>query len=98
MAGWQGLVTLAGLTILAAAIVKELLLPQEQRTWHGDVFGAIPYDFRKPTGSRLFHTLWDPENPEVIVPTVFGVGWSVNIAALLNQVRGSVAGETPAEA
>jgi len=84
---WRGLITLAGVTIFAAAIVTELRLPPEQRSWHGEVFGFIPYDLRIPSGNRLFETLWSPHNPRILVPTLFGVGWSINVAGLLGLLR-----------
>jgi hypothetical protein len=49
---------------------------------HGKLFGVVPYDLRPPTPERLRRRLWDPERDEIIGPTVFGVGWSVNLAAL----------------
>jgi hypothetical protein len=67
---------------LIASVVRELRLPREQRTWHGVLFGKVPYDLRPPSFSRLKATFWNPQNPHVVVPTAFGVGWSVNLAAI----------------
>jgi hypothetical protein len=86
--GWRGLLTLGGLLLLGAAIERELRLPPEQRTWRGQLLGYIPYDLRVPTTlARLRRALWDPEDQRVFVPTVFGVGWSVNTAALLGRAH-----------
>jgi hypothetical protein len=85
--GWRGLITLTGVALVGAAIVGELRLPPEQRSWHGVLFGRIPYDLRMPTVGRVVNTLWDPNNRQVLVPTAFGVGWSLNVAALLALVR-----------
>jgi hypothetical protein len=85
--GWRGLLTLTGIALVGAAVVRELRLPPEQRTWHGVLFGRIPYDLRMPTVGRVVNTLWDPNNRHVLVPTAFGVGWSLNVAALLGPVR-----------
>jgi hypothetical protein len=75
--------------LLAASIVRELRLPREQRTWHGVVFGKIPYDLRIPTFERLKGTYWNPGDPHVVVPTALGVGWTVNLGALRARLFGS---------
>lgn len=87
--GWRDAVTIIGIGLLAAAIVKELRLPREQRTWHGMLLGLVPYDLRPPTVRRFAQTLWNPEQRAVIVPTAFGVGWSVNVAALIHATGAS---------
>ena len=95
--GWRGVVSLLGMSMLAAAVVREIRLPREQRTWHGTLLGFVPYDLRPPTLDRLVHTLWNPRQDAVIVPTVFGVGWTVNAAALV-RVFGGGAGEVSGDA
>ena len=47
----------------------------------GRVLG-MPYDLRVPTASRVARRWWDPLNPQIVVPRVFGVGWTVNYGAL----------------
>lgn len=74
----------AALTI--AAIIKELRLPKEQRTWHGMLAGFVPYDFRMPTVERIKDTFWNPEG-RVIVGRAFGVGWTLNAGAVVAKVR-----------
>lgn len=74
----------AALTI--AAVVRELRLPKEERTWHGVVAGFVPYDFRKPTIERIKHTVWDPGGP-LLVDRAFGVGWTVNLGAVVARIR-----------
>jgi hypothetical protein len=81
--------------MLLIALVKELRLPREQRTWRGLLFGVVPYDLRPPTLGRYAHTMWNPEERSVIVPTAFGVGWTVNAAALLKPLGGR-SGDTSA--
>jgi hypothetical protein len=73
---------LIGLSLVIASVVRELRLPKEQRTWHGRVFARVPYDLRPPTFDRLKESLWNPRRSEILVPTAFGVGWTVNLAAL----------------
>ena len=69
-----------------AALIKELRLPREERTWHGALGGFVPYDFRMPTFGKVKHTFWNPDGA-IIVNRAFGVGWTVNIGAVVAKVR-----------
>ena len=73
-----------GFTI--AALVKELRLPKEERTWHGRVW-VVPYDLRRPTAARIRHAYWDPDDDRIIGPKPFGVGWAINLPGLAAAVR-----------
>jgi len=75
------LAAVAAGAVAAAAVARELDKPAPEREWHGDV-GGVPYDFRPPTAEKLLRTIWDADNPKVMVPHGFGVGWSVNFARL----------------
>lgn len=72
--------------LIVAAIVKELRLPKEERTWHGSLGGFVPYDFRKPTVDRFREAFWDPEGP-MITGRPLGVGWTINLGAVVAKVR-----------
>ncbi len=50
-------------------------------------FANVPYDFRFPTIERFKSRFWNPEDPRVFTPNVFGVGWSINAYQLLKAVR-----------
>jgi hypothetical protein len=76
------IVKLAALAVTVAAIVEQLRLPAEQRTWEGRVGGLVPYDFRMPTLERAKSRWWNPGDDRLFVPTVFGVGWTINAARL----------------
>ena len=76
-----------GITLLAMAVYQELSKPPEERTWHGRLAGAIPYDFRLPTLERLREAYWNPASDVVFTDRVLGVGWAVNIPALLRKVQ-----------
>ena len=76
---------LAALLVIAA-VIKELRLPKEQRTWHGALAGFVPYDFRKPSLDKIATTLWDPDGA-IIVDRAFGVGWTINFGALVARIR-----------
>jgi len=87
--GLRDLARLIGFALLLAAVIRELRLPKQQRTWHGLLFGRVPYELRPPTFARLKSALWNPRNPQVLVPTALGVGWTVNLAALRNRLTGA---------
>jgi hypothetical protein len=65
--------------LVVSAVATELLKPESERTWHGRVFGAVPYDFRPPTWSRIREAYWNPESDRLLSDRVFGVGWAVNL-------------------
>lgn len=81
---------LLALALLIAAVIKELRLPKDQRTWHGSLFGFVPYDFRMPTFEKVKNTFWNPDG-KLIVNRAFGVGWTVNVGAIVAKVRSSSA-------
>src|SRR6266480_6981966 len=87
----RNLARLTGLLLLVASIVRELRLPKQERTWHGVVFGKVPYDLRPPTFDRLKAAIWNPRNSRLVVPTAFGVGWTVNLAAIRARLPGATA-------
>lgn len=78
----KNLIGLVSITLVAAAFVKELRTPAETRTWHGQLFGVVPYDLRPPTWTRIRESVWQPESDRLILPRSFGVGWSVNFARI----------------
>ncbi len=69
-----------------AAVYKELRTPPAQRTWHGRLFGAIPYDFRLPDIGRLREAYWNTESDVVFTDRPLGVGWAVNIPVAARKV------------
>jgi hypothetical protein len=68
--------------------VDQLRRPSEERTWEGTVVGFVPYDFRMPTIERARSRWWNPDEPRLFVPQVFGLGWTVNFARLVGRLRG----------
>lgn len=77
--------------LLVAAVVKELRLPADQRTWNGTVAGFVPYDLRRPTVARFKERVWNPGSERLIGPHVFGVGWSPNIGRIVALARRRIA-------
>ena len=47
--------------------------------FHGKILGLIPYDVRPPSFARLHERVWNPRDTRFLVPTFFGVGWTVNL-------------------
>jgi hypothetical protein len=76
----------AAAALMAAAVVRELNLPRDQRTWHGQVMG-VPYDLRRPTWQRVQDSWWAPEDPRFVTPRVLGVGWSLNVGRIVAVVK-----------
>lgn len=74
------------LGLIGAALYEQLRRPAHERTWTGRI-GPVPYDFRPPTLDRARERLWNPNDPSLLTPTVWGVGWSINLAALRQRVR-----------
>ncbi|MEZ4521041.1 MAG: DUF5808 domain-containing protein [Thermomicrobiales bacterium] len=81
--------TAASMILLALALWDQLVRDPEHRTRHGQVFG-VPYDFRRPTLSKIKERFWDPQDSRLLTPHVFGVGWSVNVGRLAALVRGII--------
>lgn len=48
---------------------------------HGRMLG-MPYELRVPSSDRIASRWWDPLNPRIFVPRVFGLGWDINFGAL----------------
>jgi hypothetical protein len=76
------LITLMSVAFAAAAVAEQLKRPPEERTWHGEVMGLVPYDFRIPTLDRIRERCWNPDDPRLFTPHVFGVGWTINFFEL----------------
>ncbi len=72
----------AVLALTAATFAAEFRTPAEQRTWHGHLFGRIPYDWRLPTLQRIRDRWWNPGEPRLFTDRAFGVGWDLNLYRL----------------
>jgi hypothetical protein len=86
--GFSKAVKVVTIALLAAAVTKELRKEPDERTWHGTVGGFVPYELRFPTLERVKERWWAPENPKVVGPRVWGVGWAVNIGRVVAVVKG----------
>jgi Family of unknown function (DUF5808) len=82
-------VRLAAAVLTAMAVAQELRKPADRRRWHGIVAGYVPYDFRLPSAARFRSRMWAPEDPRLVQPQAFGVGWTLNLGRLLRLLRRS---------
>lgn len=85
----RSLFRLAAMALTATAVAQELRKPAGQRTWHGQVGGVVPYDFRRPTLERVRAALWNPDSERLVTPQVFGVGWTLNVGRVIRLLRGA---------
>lgn len=79
------LVAVVAVSLVAAAVIRELRKPRMARRWHGRLGGLVPYDFRRPTGETLLQAFWNSYDGRLLTPTFFGVGWAFNFRALLEK-------------
>ena len=68
------LLTVAYAVALAAVATRAY----REKKAHGLYYG-VPFDFRLPTVDRIKARMWNPDDTRVITPTVFGVGWTINL-------------------
>lgn len=80
------LIRMAAIGAVAAAVYTELRKPPAERTWHGRLFGVVPYDFRLPTLEGLRQAYWNPRSPKLFTDRPLGVGWAVNIPTALRRL------------
>jgi hypothetical protein len=64
--------------LVAMEVVQELGKPRHQRTWHGRLLGAVPYDFRPASRARIREAYWNSAD-RLSADRVVGVGWAVNV-------------------
>jgi hypothetical protein len=69
---------------IAAVLMLGLAAFSRTRGKTGTLAG-IPYDWRRPTVARVRSRLWNPAEPRLFVPRVFGMGWDINFARLLGR-------------
>ena len=96
-AAMRRVVKVAAIGLLVAAVVQEAAKPREERTWHGRVFGIVPYDFSPPTWGRIRRAYWNPEDGRLFTDRVLGVGWAINLhraRELLFGLLGRAGGES----
>jgi hypothetical protein len=81
------IVRMLALAAVGGAIYQEMRKPPAERTWHGTLLGVVPYDFRMPTPAKLVNAWWNPSSKQIVGDPAFGVGWSLNVAALVDRFQ-----------
>ena len=74
------------IVVIAWLAIRELRKPADERTWHGEIAGMVPYDLRPPSIERVRQSWWSPESERLLTPQVFGVGWAINVGRLARLV------------
>ncbi|MDQ3548100.1 MAG: DUF5808 domain-containing protein [Chloroflexota bacterium] len=80
------MIALVGALLTVLAVLDQVGRRPEDRDWHGRVLG-VPYDFRMPTIGRLLTRVWNPDDERIIVPLVFGIGWTLNLHQLKRRAQ-----------
>lgn len=80
------LVRMAAIGAVVGAVYTELRKPPAERTWHGRLLGAIPYDFRIPTLDSIRQAYWNPRSPKIFTDRPLGIGWAINIPTALRRL------------
>ncbi|MDP2660515.1 MAG: hypothetical protein Q8R28_07290 [Dehalococcoidia bacterium] len=75
-----------GIGLVMAAVVQELRKKPTERTWRGRLTFSIPYDFTIPSVERIKEAYWNTQDDHIITDRVLGVGWGVNVHALLRKM------------
>jgi steroid delta-isomerase-like uncharacterized protein len=79
-------------SLVGAAVARELRKPAAERTWHGRLFGLVPYDFRPPTLERVKAAIWNPRDSRIFTEHALGVGWGLNLYQVREQFSHSLKG------
>lgn len=82
--GW--LLRTAVLAAVGGALYQEMRKSPADRTWHGKLIGLIPYDFRLPSLQRIRDSYWNTGSDRIFTDRPVGVGWAVNIPAVLKRL------------
>ena len=79
----------------ARAIRIALTGEEEGARPQGRILG-LPYDFRGANATRMAERMWNPADPRILMPRLFGVGWTFNFGAIavrLGLIRPDDAGD-----
>jgi hypothetical protein len=48
-------------------------------------FLGMPYDWRRPTAARFKQRWWNPDDPRLFTPKVYGWGFDINLARIFKR-------------
>ena len=69
-----------------AALAATAVHAYREGKTHGNYYG-IPFDFRVPSAEKARRLLWNPDDPRIFTPPLFGAGWSINFYQAVQQMR-----------
>jgi hypothetical protein len=81
------LVRLILVTVLAGIVYSEVRKVPGETRFQGKALGFVPYDIRPPSLAKIPSTYWNPHEPRIFTGRVSGIGWSINVAALVERIR-----------
>ena len=67
--------------VLGVSVALSVLKKDKRGTFLG-----MPYDFEWPTPARLKRSVWDPDDPRILTPKVYGWGYSLNLHAVARRL------------
>jgi hypothetical protein len=65
----------------AAHVLDAFARTADPAEGEGDVFG-VPFETRGPTDPAVRSRIWAPADPHILVPRMFGLGWTINLGAV----------------
>jgi hypothetical protein len=65
----------------AAHVLDAFARSADPADGEGEVFG-VPFETRGPTDPAVRSRIWAPADPQILVPRMFGVGWTINLGAV----------------
>ena len=72
-----------GMILFATATVMYAVRNKKS---HG-TFLKVPFDFRVPTPQKVRKHIWNPEDPRLFTPHIFGIGWVPNVYQVMQLVH-----------
>ncbi len=77
---------LALITVVTGLLAAGRMSQRQGRQPYGRIAG-VPYDFRPPSMDRLKESIWAPDDPHLLKPHSFGVGYSLNLGAVARRLH-----------
>ncbi len=75
------------LVVIAGVFYAEARKGPEAEKLRGTSLGFVPYDFRPQSLGGAPRAYWDPDDPRVFTGRAAPIGWSLNLAAIVDRMR-----------
>ena len=73
------------IALIFALVTISRVLEKRGSRLKGSLLG-VPYDLRSPTRDRILERVWNPQDPRIITPHAYGMGWSLNLYSLARRL------------